>query len=148
MLERQTALHLSKKATNILLVLDKATYELTLMNSILDQIKQRRLTLGLKQNSMMLRVGVSRQQYQRLESKGNPRLDTLELIAKGLNSELMLIPKEKLGAVMALLEQERSELGNNGNPLRYSPRMQSFALAQRLVHRCLKPLRQDPQKLE
>lgn len=58
----------------------------------------------------MLRVGVSRQQYQRLESKGNPRLDTLELIAKGLNSELMLIPKEKLGAVMALLEQRSSEL--------------------------------------
>lgn len=79
------------------------------MNSILDQIKQRRLTLGLKQNDMMLRVGVSRQQYQRLESKGNPRLDTLELIAKGLNSELMLIPKEKLGSVMALLEQKSSE---------------------------------------
>lgn len=80
-----------------------------MINSILDQIKQRRLTLGLKQNDMMLRVGVSRQQYQRLESKGNPRLDTLELISKGLNSELMLIPKEKLGAVMALLEQESAE---------------------------------------
>ena len=77
-----------------------------MMTSILDQIKQRRLTLGLKQNDMLLRVGISRQQYQRLESKGNPRLDTLELIAKGLNSELMLIPKEKLGAVMALLEQD------------------------------------------
>ena len=76
---------------------------------MLQQIKQRRLELGLKQSDMMLRVGVSRQQYQRLESKGNPRLDTLELIAQGLNSELMLIPKEKLGAVMALLEQESSE---------------------------------------
>ena len=84
----------------------KAIYVFTMMNSILEQIKQRRLTLGLKQNDMMLRVGISRQQYQRLESKGNPRLDTLELIAKGLNSELMLIPKEKLGVVMALLEQE------------------------------------------
>lgn len=93
-------------ATNILLLSAKATYVFTVMSSILDQIKQRRLTLGLKQNDMMLRVGVSRQQYQRLESKGNPRLDTLELIAKGLNSELMLIPKEKLGAVMALLEQD------------------------------------------
>lgn len=87
----------------------KAIYVFTMMNSILDQIKQRRLTLGLKQNDMMLRVGISRQQYQRLESKGNPRLDTLELIAKGLNSELMLIPKEKLGVVMALLEQESAE---------------------------------------
>ena len=93
----------------MLLYAKKATYEFAMMNSILHQIKQRRLTLGLKQNDMLLRVGVSRQQYQRLESKGNPRLDTLELIAKGLNSELMLIPKEKLGAVMALLEQEGSE---------------------------------------
>ncbi|GAB2200975.1 hypothetical protein MAH4_14730 [Sessilibacter sp. MAH4] len=58
---------------------------------------------------MMLRVGVSRQQYQRLESKGNPRLDTLELIAKGLDSELMLIPKEKLNAVIELLEQKSYE---------------------------------------
>src|SRR5690606_35510897 len=74
--------------------------------SLLHQIKNRRTTLGLKQNDMMLRIGVSRQQYQRLESKGNPRLDTLELIAKGLNSELLLIPKEKLSKVMALLEQE------------------------------------------
>lgn len=93
----------------MLLYAKKATYEFAMMNSILHQIKQRRLTLGLKQNDMLLRVGVSRQQYQRLESKGNPRLDTLELIAKGLNSELMLIPKEKLGAIMALLEQESSE---------------------------------------
>ena len=74
------------------------------MDSLLQQLKNRRLDLGLKQNDMMLRVGVSRQQYQRLESKGNPRLETLELIAKGLNSELMLIPKEKLGAVLAVLD--------------------------------------------
>ncbi|GGO65203.1 helix-turn-helix domain-containing protein [Bowmanella pacifica] len=93
----------------MLLLLGKAIYVFTVENSILDQIKQRRLTLGLKQSDMMLRVGVSRQQYQRLESKGNPRFDTLQLLAKGLNSELMLIPKEKLGVVMALLEQESSE---------------------------------------
>lgn len=96
-------------ATSMLLLLGKAIYVFTVKDSILDQIKQRRLTLGLKQSDMMLRVGVSRQQYQRLESKGNPRLDTLELLAKGLNSELMLIPKEKLGGVMAILEQESSE---------------------------------------
>lgn len=80
-----------------------------MMGSLLQQIKKRRLALGLKQNDMMLRVGISRQQYQRLESKGNPRLDTLELIAKGLNSELMLIPKEKLSAVQAVLEGESTE---------------------------------------
>ena len=73
------------------------------MNSLLEQIKKRRIALSLKQHDMMLRVGISRQQYQRLESKGNPRLDTLELIAVGLKSELLLIPQEKLNAVLAVL---------------------------------------------
>ncbi|XOV78968.1 MAG: helix-turn-helix domain-containing protein [Aestuariibacter sp.] len=76
------------------------------MNTLLKQIKKRRLALKFKQHDMMLRVGISRQQYQRLESKGNPRLDTLELIAKGFDSELMLIPQEKLDAVLAALTEE------------------------------------------
>ena len=80
-----------------------------MISSLLEQLKNRRLALGLKQSDMMLRVGVSRQQYQRLESKGNPRLDTLELLAKGLNSQLMLIPKEKLAAVRAVLEREATD---------------------------------------
>jgi len=74
------------------------------MISLLQQLKGRRLALGLKQNDMPMRIGISRQQYQRLESKGNPRLDTLELVAKGLNSNIMLIPREKLAAVLAVLE--------------------------------------------
>lgn len=76
------------------------------MQSLLEQIKKRRLALALKQHDMMLRIGISRQQYQRLESKGNPRLDTLELIVKGLKSELLLIPHEKLNAVLAVLADE------------------------------------------
>lgn len=82
------------------------------MNSLLQQLKKRRIDQNLKQKDMMLRIGISRQQYQRLESKGNPRLDTLELIAKGLNSELMLIPKEKLSEVHAVLERDTSEPNN------------------------------------
>ena len=74
------------------------------MKSLLDQLKKRRLQFGLKQHDMLLRAGISRQQYQRLESKGNPRLDTLELIAKSLNSEILLIPREKLNAVKTVLE--------------------------------------------
>lgn len=76
------------------------------MRSLLKQIKKRRLELSLKQHDMMLRIGISRQQYQRLESKGNPRLDTLELVAKGLNSELLLIPQEKLNAVLDILSED------------------------------------------
>tara|TARA_R110001606_G_C15387775_1_gene651122 strand:+ start:1237 stop:1578 length:342 start_codon:yes stop_codon:yes gene_type:complete len=78
------------------------------MVKLLEQIKNRRLALKLKQNDMPMRIGISRQQYQRLETKGNPRLDTLELIAQGLNSEVLLIPKEKLTAVLTLLESDET----------------------------------------
>ena len=79
------------------------------MNSLLEQIKKRRIALTLKQHDMMMRVGISRQQYQRLESKGNPRLGTLELISKGLKSELLLIPQEKLKAVLLVLADDATE---------------------------------------
>jgi transcriptional regulator with XRE-family HTH domain len=76
------------------------------MSPLLKQLKMRRIALNLKQHDMLLRVGISRQQYQRLESKGNPRLDTLELLARGFNCQLMLIPQEKLRAVEAVLNEK------------------------------------------
>lgn len=75
------------------------------MSRIHTQLKQRRHELGLKQDDMVNRVGMSRQQYQRLESKGNPRLDNLDLVAKGLKLALVLIPQEKLQAVQAILDE-------------------------------------------
>ena len=48
---------------------------------------------------------MSRQQYQGLESKGNPRLNPLELIAEGLKSELAFVPQEKLNTVLALITE-------------------------------------------
>ena len=86
------------------------------MNTLLAQLKERRKDLGLKQHDMMLRVGISRQQYQRLESRGNPRLDTLELIAKGLKSEIMLIPQDKLSAVIAVLDDAYETKTENNKP--------------------------------
>ncbi|MCK0715662.1 helix-turn-helix transcriptional regulator [Chromohalobacter sarecensis] len=75
--------------------------------SLHDQIKQRRQALGLTQHDMQPRIGMSRQQYQRLEAGGNPRLDSLTLVAAGLNAELMLIPQDKLYAVQAVLDGQR-----------------------------------------
>jgi len=65
---------------------------------------------------MMLRIGISRQQYQRLEAKGNPRLDTIELVAKGLKSELLLIPQEKLSAVLDVLSEDSLNSSKKQNP--------------------------------
>ena len=87
------------------------------MTQLLAQLKQRRLKLGLKQHDMLMRVGVSRQQYQQLESKGNPRLSTLELVSQGLNAQLMLIPTEKLLAVNAILAADEGAAQPNVQPV-------------------------------
>lgn len=71
--------------------------------TLLSQLKARRLQLGLDQKDMKMRVGMSQQQYQRIEAGGNPRLNTLELIAEGLEAELLVVPKDKSRAVKALL---------------------------------------------
>ena len=75
-----------------------------------DQLRSRRQQLGLRQSDMPLRAGIARQQYHRLENGGNPNLETLELAAAGLDTVLMLIPKERLGAVRALLAQPPGEI--------------------------------------
>jgi transcriptional regulator with XRE-family HTH domain len=78
------------------------------MNNLHDQIKKRRKELGFNQEELATLIGMARQQYQRLESKGNPRLDTLELIAKALKMELMLIPKDKVRAIKDTLDNASS----------------------------------------
>ncbi len=78
----------------------------TINESLLQQIKKRRTLLGLKQVNMQSRTGISRQQYQKLESQGNPRLETLEIIAAGLNAQLMLIPDDKVHLIRQLLNDE------------------------------------------
>lgn len=75
---------------------------------LIPQLKARRLELGLQQKDMKLRIGMNQQQYQRVEAGGNPRLETLELIAEGLESDLMLIPKDKIRVVKALLNEDRT----------------------------------------
>jgi transcriptional regulator with XRE-family HTH domain len=93
------------------------------MNRLHDQIKNRRKELGFNQEDMANLIGMARQQYQRLESKGNPRLDTLALIAKGLKMELMLIPKDKVRAVKNILDnvpahpiQLQEQVGQENDP--------------------------------
>ena len=90
------------------------------MNNLHNQIKKRRKDLGFKQEELASHIGMARQQYQRLESKGNPRLDTLELIAKGLKMELMLIPKDKVRAIKDILDnapsQPQEKVGQEKDP--------------------------------
>jgi transcriptional regulator with XRE-family HTH domain len=98
-------LHSVEKKLIRCLHLSKATYRFLITMKLLDQLKQRREQLGLRQEDMELRIGMKRQQYQRLESDGNPRLSTLDLVAQGLEGEILFIPQERLRDVLAVLQQ-------------------------------------------
>ena len=74
--------------------------------TLLDQIRKRRLALGVKIQEMPLRAGLTRQQYGKIEAGGNPRLNTLDQIAEGLDSALVLVPKSHLAAVQRILNGE------------------------------------------
>lgn len=71
--------------------------------TLLDQIIRRRQTLKIRSSDMPLLAGINRQQYEKIEKGGNPSLITLDKIAEGLDAELMLIPKEKMGEVRRVL---------------------------------------------
>ena len=68
-----------------------------------EQLKRRRLALGLQQGDLKARIGMDQQQYQRIEANGNPRLDTLLSIAGALDATLLLVPQDRVAAVSALL---------------------------------------------
>jgi len=76
---------------------------------IIHQIRTRRKTLGLQQSDMKLKIGMNQQQYQRIEKGGNPSLKTMELIAEGLDAELLLIPKDKLREVIRVLNSSSDD---------------------------------------
>ena len=75
------------------------------MSKIRDQIKKRRKELGLRQTDMMLQVGMSRQQYQRLEAQGATRAWTLlNWLPRGSGWKCCLSRRKKLRAVRDILE--------------------------------------------
>lgn len=88
----------------------KATLQPThaMKTTLLSQIRRRRTNLSLKIQDMVLRAGLTRQQYGKIENGGNPRLSTLDQIAEGLECTLLLVPKEQLAAVQRLLEGEQA----------------------------------------
>lgn len=96
---------------------------------------------------MLLRAGFSRQQYQRLEASGNPRLDTLELLAKGLDSELLLIPNEKLAQVLEILASDQKErFFSNVKPMSFDgfTKVEGFPKRATSDYQDKKPLSEDP----
>ena len=59
-------------------------------------IEKRRRELGLKQADMLMKIGMSQQQYQRVEAGHDMRVSTLLRVLEGMGLELLIAPREQV----------------------------------------------------
>jgi transcriptional regulator with XRE-family HTH domain len=82
------------------------------MSDIIKQLKAARQQQGMKQAELGDKLGLPQSHISKIEQGANdPRLSTVSDMARVLDRELMLIPRQLVSAVRALLhgegEQER-----------------------------------------
>lgn len=71
------------------------SYVVKNLNDFSDALLKLRQLRQFEQSDMKMRIGMSQQQYQSIESGGNTTILTLLRILKGLDVELILTPKLK-----------------------------------------------------
>ena len=67
-------------------------------------IGERRRELGLKQSDMLMKIGMSQQQYQRVETGHDIRVSTLLRVLEGMGLELLIAPREQVRRLDNLLQ--------------------------------------------
>ena len=65
-------------------------------------IEKRRRELGLKQADMLMKIGMSQQQYQRVEAGHDMRVSTLLRVLEGMGLELLIAPREQVRQLESL----------------------------------------------
>lgn len=66
---------------------------------IAEALQAQRKKLGLSQKDMLMRIGMSQQQYQKIESGRDMRLSTLLRILEGMEMELAILTREQIRAL-------------------------------------------------
>ncbi len=92
------------------------------MASIQDQLRQSREVKGLTQSDMGARIGQPQSAVSRIERGGDLRVSTLLEMARVLEMEPVLVPKQLIPAVQALLghasgQRETKTSGTDSVPL-------------------------------
>jgi len=74
------------------------------LSELSDHLRERRRNLALSQKDMLMKIGMSQQQYQRIESGKDTRISTLLRVLEGMGLELMLVPREQVRYVDIILK--------------------------------------------
>ncbi len=78
------------------------------MNIIIEQLKAARQAMGLKQSEVGEKLGLPQSHVSKIEQGGtDPRLSTVSDMARVLDRELVLVPRQLLSQVRAMLQGEK-----------------------------------------
>ncbi|MBD8453368.1 helix-turn-helix domain-containing protein [Serratia rubidaea] len=69
-------------------------------------LKEKRHELGWSQKDFLMKIGMTQQQYQRIESGSDIRMSTLLRILAAMDLEYVIVPKRHIGDVEVLLQQK------------------------------------------
>ena len=69
-------------------------------------LKEKRRELGWSQKDFLMKIGMTQQQYQRIESGSDIRMSTLLRILAAMDLEYVIVPKRHIGDVEVLLQQK------------------------------------------
>ncbi|MFP7608397.1 helix-turn-helix domain-containing protein [Serratia quinivorans] len=69
-------------------------------------LKEKRAELGWNQKDFLMKIGMTQQQYQRIESGSDMRMSTLLRILMAMDLECVIVPKNKVREVELLLQKE------------------------------------------
>ena len=72
-------------------------------------IEKHRREMGLKQSDMLMKIGMSQQQYQRVETGHDMRVSTLLRVLEGIGLELLIAPREQVRQLENLLRTDRHD---------------------------------------
>ena len=78
--------------------------------NIIQQLKIARLTMGIKQSELGAKLGLPQSHISKIEQGAtDPRLSTVADMARILDQELMLVPRQLISQITSLLQDKKQE---------------------------------------
>lgn len=69
-------------------------------------LKEKRVELGWNQKDFLMKIGMTQQQYQRIESGSDMRMSTLLRILAAMDLDYLIVPKKNVRDVELLLQKD------------------------------------------
>lgn len=79
------------------------------LNELSSILKQRRRELNWNQKDFLLAIGMTQQQYQRLESGSDMRFSTLLKVLEAMELECVIVPKTQAKEVVTQEQKQAKE---------------------------------------